>query len=110
MKALIIGGDRHGDWVDVLDGAQAWVDIRTAVTHRIRKLTWNVQDIRSGAVTEAYVLHAAVHEELVGPSEPQVVGELLRMLTMNEFARTHGEKQELPHEPSAAERLTREKL
>ena len=106
MKALIIGGDRHGEWVDVLDGAQAWVDIRTATAHRIRRMTWNVQDVRSGAVTEAYLLYAAVHEDLLGLAEPQVVGELLRMLTMNEFARTHGEKQELPHEPTAVERLT----
>lgn len=106
MKALIIGGDRHGEWIDVLDGAQAWVDIRTATTHRLRKMTWNIQEVRTGTVLEAYVLYAAVHPDLVGPDEPQVVGELLRLLTMNEFARKYGVKQEMAHEASAAERLT----
>lgn len=102
MNALILGGDRHGEWVDVLDGAGVWVDIRNAVNHRIRKMTWMINDIRNGAVTESYELFCAVHEGLLGPNEPQVAAELLRLLSMNEFVRAHGTKQEIPKEPAGA--------
>jgi hypothetical protein len=101
MNALILGGDRHGEWVDVLDGAQVWVDIRNATNHRIRKLTWMITDPK-GEVAESYELFCAVHEGLLGPNEPQIAAELLRMLTMNEFVRAHGAKQEIPKEPAGA--------
>lgn len=103
MKALIIGGERHGEFVDVLDGAQAWVDIRSATTHRIRVTTWNILDPRTNAVTEAYSLPLAVHEELLGPSEPMIVPQLLQLLAMNEFARSHGVAQDIPKEPAASD-------
>lgn len=108
MKALIIGGERHGEWVDDLfDGTRIWVDIEHAVRHVLRKLTWSIADIRTSAVTEAYVIYVAVHEQLQGPNEQEMVHQLLQALTMNEFARAHGEPQEIAHEPSAAERLAK---
>jgi hypothetical protein len=102
MKALIVYGLRHGEWIDVLDGVNAWVDIRTATTHRIRKITWQVTNVVTGEVTEAYTLMVAVHPDLVGPNEPGVAGELLRLLAMNEFVREHGEAQEIPKEPAGS--------
>lgn len=105
MKALIIGGDRNGEWIDALDGSTGWVDIRTASTHRIRTLTWNIQNMATGEVLEAYTLHAAVHPAItqLGQGEPQVAGQMLQSIAMNEFARTHGDNQEIKHEPAAAE-------
>lgn len=102
MNALILGGERHGEWVDVLDGAQVWVDIRNAANHRIRKLTWMITDARGEKITESYEVHCAVHEALLGPNEPQIATELLRILTMNEFVRAHGVKQEIPQEPAGS--------
>jgi hypothetical protein len=101
VKVLVIGGERHGEWIEVFDGTRIWCDLARAVNHVIRKLTWNVQSLK-GEVTEAYVIYVAVHEQLQGPDEPAVVGELLRALTMNEFARAHGEAQEIPKEPAGA--------
>lgn len=109
MKALIIGGDRSGEFVDVLDGAQVWVDIRSASHHRIRSFTNMVtvpQSDGTQRVTEAYVLHLAVHEALLGPDEYVMVREIVTALAMNAFTREHGVAQEIPQEPSAAERLT----
>lgn len=102
MKALIVYGLRHGEWIDVLDGTNAWVDIRSATTHPIRKLTWQVTNVVTSAVTEAYTMLVAVHPDLTGPNEMQVVVQLLQMLATNEFARTHGEAQEVPKEPAGS--------
>lgn len=96
MKALIIGGDRHGEWQDVLDGVQAWVNLRDASTYRIRKAHSAITDEATGRVKEVYVVHLAVHPDLTGPKEPQVVGQLFNAIAMNEFARAHGEPQEIP--------------
>jgi hypothetical protein len=96
MKALIIGGERHGEWQDVLDGAQAWVNLRDACTYRIRKAHSAITDAATSRVKEVYIVHLAVHPDLTGPNEPQVVGQLLNLLAMNEFARAHGEQQEVP--------------
>ena len=104
MKALIIGGERHGEWVDGLfDGTRIWVDIAHAARHVIRKLTWMVTNPADGTITESYVIYVAVHEQLQGPKEPEVVQELLQSLLMNDFARAHGEKQDVPHEPAGSE-------
>jgi hypothetical protein len=116
MRALIIGGARHGEWVHTLDGVRMWVDIANAARHVIRKLTWGITD-QEGNPIEVYVIHVAVHEQLQGPNEPNTVQQLLTMLTMNEFARAHGDKQEIPQETlipagsdidTAAETLIRE--
>jgi len=96
MKALIIGGARHGEWQDVLDGSQAWVNLRDASTYRIRRAHSAITDMATGAVKEAYVVPLAVHPDLAGPDEPAVVGQLLNALAMNEFARAYGERQEVP--------------
>lgn len=109
MKALIIGGERHGEWRDGLpDGIRMWVDIEHACRHVVRKLTWTITS-PAGQVLEAYVIYVAVHEQIQGPEEQAVVHQLLQILTFNAFAREHGEAQEIKHEPSAAERLLEEK-
>lgn len=99
MNALIIGGPRNGEWIEVLDGVRGWVDIRNATTHVIRNITWTLTDHESKP-TEAFALHLAVHPEIVGPQEQAIAGQMLNLLAMAEFARAHGEKLEIPEEPS----------
>lgn len=110
MNALIIGGNRHGEWVDVLDGVAGWVDLATATTFRVRKITWAITRIGEGGAEltgESYHLRLLVHPDLadLGPQqEQQVVTELLRMQAMNLFVRTHGEPIEpdpVPETPAA---------
>lgn len=104
MKALIIGGARHGEWIETLDGAKVWLDIRNAAQHRIRTIHSNITDLNAGgAVIEAYVIHLAVHADLLGPYEVQQVGAALNSIAMNEFARKYGEPQEIPKEPAGAD-------
>jgi len=96
MKALIIGGERHGEWVDVLDGAGAWVDIRTADTFRIRKLGWEVTRIGQGGpelTGEKYKVVLAIHPLVATGDalEQQIVTQMIQMMAMNLFIRTHGE-------------------
>lgn len=103
MKALIIGGERHGEWVeDLFDGSRMWIDMARATRHVIRKITWNVQNLGTGEVTEAYTMYVAVHEQMQSPQEPQVVSQLLNLLAMNAFAREHGDRQEIPVEPAGS--------
>lgn len=104
MKILIIGGPRHGEWLDTLDGVRMWVDLRNAASHVIRKVTSNITDVKTGEVLEAYVLNLAVHPDLTGPYEVQQAGAALQILAVNEFSRTHGERQEIPVEPAAVDR------
>jgi len=101
MRAMVIGGNRHGEMVELLDGTKVWLDIVNATQHRIRKLTNSVIENATGAVTEVYVLHVAVHEGLTGPHEPQQVQMAMTTMAMNAFFREHGEKQEIPGEPPA---------
>jgi hypothetical protein len=104
VKILIIGGPRNGEWVDELpDGVRGWVDIRSADTHVVRRITWTITDM-DGKVIDAYVLHLAVHPLMTGPNEQTVAGQMLNMLAMAEFARAHGDRQEIPEEPAAADR------
>jgi hypothetical protein len=97
MKALIIGGDRHGEWIDVLDGSCAWVDIRTADTFRIRKLGWEVTRLGEQGMEltgEKYKVVLAVHPLIASGDamlEQQVVTQMIQMMAMNLFIRTHGE-------------------
>lgn len=100
MKALIIGGRRHGEWQDVLDGSTAWVDIATADTYRIRKVNWGINDMMTGEMKELYLVRLAVHPDLTGPGEAQQVTHLLSMLAMSEFVRAHGEKEKTPDTPA----------
>jgi hypothetical protein len=101
MKVLVIGGERHGEFVDTLDGARVWLDIQHAVQHRVRRVTDNVTDA-TGAVVEAYVLHVAVHQDLTGPNELQFVGQALAVLAQNAFFRAQGEPQDIPKEPAGS--------
>lgn len=106
MKALIIGGDRHGEFIDVLDGVQAWVDIRNATTHRLRRITNTVTTMQADGkekVTEAHVLTLAVHEGMIGPHEMALTMQSLQTLALNAFTREHGEHQEIPEEPAGSD-------
>lgn len=99
MKALVIGGERHGEFVDVLNGVQAWVDIRSASTYRVRKLGVAVMrpaDQGMEPTGEAYQLILAVHPDLTGPNEPVMVQQILQAFVMNDFARRHGEPLNIP--------------
>lgn len=104
MMILVIGGEKHGKWVETLDGVQAWVDIVSATTYRIRKLTWGITAMDPATfemrVTDSFVLRLAIHPAIAGrPDEPGIVQEMVRMIAMNEFIRAHGEKQEVKKEP-----------
>lgn len=101
MKALVIGGERHGEFVDVLDGAQVWVDIEHAVTHRMRRVTNTITDAQ-GHVKEVYTLDLAVHEGMLGPQELNYTMASLSTLAMNAFTREHGTAQEIPKEPAGS--------
>jgi hypothetical protein len=104
VKILIIGGQRNGEWVDGLpDGIRGWVDIRSADTHIVRRITWTITDMEN-KVVDAYVLHLAVHPLMTGPEEQAMAGQMLNMLAMTEFARAHGDKQEIPEEPAVEDR------
>lgn len=107
MKALIIGGDRHGEFVETLDGVQAWVDIRTATTHRIRQITNTVTELDAKGnqtVTEAHVIYLAIHEQLAGhPDEMQIAMTALQTFALNAFTREHGKHLDIPKEPASAD-------
>lgn len=97
MNALIIGGDRHGEWQDVLDGSTAWVDIRTATTFIMRKLAWEVTRLGAQGMEltgEKYSVRLLVHPDLAAGGaiqEQQVVTSMIQMMAMNTFIRLHGE-------------------
>lgn len=104
MKILIIGGPKNGEWIETADGAKVWLDLVHASTHAIRRITWTINAL-DGTPVEAYVLHLAVHPELAGHPQEQVLTiQMLNMISMAEYARTHGEPQEIPKEPSASKR------
>jgi hypothetical protein len=112
MNVLVIGGHKHGEWMILPDGAQAWVDIQTATTHRIRKLGWGITRLGEAGMEltgEHYDLRLAVHPDLTtnGPQfEQQVVTSMLQMMAMNAFVREHGEPRtedatKVPDSPAA---------
>ncbi len=102
MKILIIGGLRHGEWVETLDGTKVWLDIQNAAQHVIRRAEPQVTDLETGEVLEAYRLFLAVHRDLIGPNEPAAVSAALNAMAMNHFARSFGERLEIPKEPRLA--------
>jgi hypothetical protein len=103
VKALVIGGPRHGEWIEGLpDGIRMWIDVEHAARHVIRKLTQTINEIGTGEITGAFEFYVAVHEQLQSPGEPQVVSQLLNMLAMAEFAKTHGTPLEIPKEPAGS--------
>jgi hypothetical protein len=108
VKILIIGGSRHGEWVETLDGTKVWLDITNATQHRIRAVTNNITDVATGKVTEAYTIQVAVHADLLGPYEAQQVSAALNTIAMNAFYRAHGDAQEIPQEPAGADLIVPE--
>jgi len=99
MKVLVIGGERSGEWVDVLDGAQAWVDIRTGDTFRIAHIDWAVQKPGEDGlieVVERYRIRLAIHPEIAAvPGSGQIINQAVSNLAMTHFARAEGEPLEL---------------
>jgi hypothetical protein len=95
-KVLIMGGERTGEWVQVLAGATGWVDIRTGTTHRIASLRWAVTDPGLDGmpvVTERYVLRMAVHPQIAAdPASGAIVQQALNNLAVTELMRAHAER------------------
>lgn len=99
MRALIIAGPRNGEWVDLADGSAMWVDLLTAETYRVRKITY-VMSGPDGTATDMWKLPILVHPQLIGhPQEAQIVqGVLNQMIAekfMPDYMREFGERQEL---------------
>ena len=102
MKALIIGGERHGEMVELLDGTKVWLDIERATQHRIRTVTNHITEAATGKVIQSFALYVAVHQDLLGPYEMQQVQVALNILSMNAFFREHGAEQAIPEEPAGS--------
>ena len=103
---MVIGGDRHGEMIETLDGTKVWLDIANATQHRIRKLTNSAIDMSTSEIIDVHVLYVAVHADLLGPQEMQQVQAALTTMAMNAFFREYGEKQDVPGEPPADMRPT----
>jgi hypothetical protein len=92
---LILGGERTGEFVDVLDGAQTWVDIRTGDRHRIAKLDWSVQATQLDGtltVTERWRLRIGVHEAIAAdPASGGIVQQAISNLAMTHLMRAKAE-------------------
>ncbi len=100
VKVMVIGGSKHGEWIEIFDGSRVWINLLDASSHVIRTLHSSITDVSTGAVVEAYTLRVAVHPDMVGPNEPVIVQQVLTAMAMNAFAREHGEREEIPKEPS----------
>lgn len=102
MKALIIGGPRHAEWLDLIDGATSYVDLRTAQTYPIRGIKWAIPD-QFGQPAELYDLRVAVYPDLMqaGPQAEQAqVTQGLNAVTLTEFMRRHGTRLPLASDPA----------
>jgi hypothetical protein len=76
---MIMGGERHGEWLTLPDGTAVWLDIRTALTYPLRYITWIAMQSDGGDGT-GWRVAVAVHPSLMGPSEmDQVQGAIFRM-------------------------------
>jgi hypothetical protein len=105
MQAMIVGGERNGEMVDVLDGSTAWVNIRTAETYRVRAITWAVGDPATGQPVELWRLMILVWPGLSmqGPQiEQEMATSIVTGMAMGEYMRAHAVAQELPA-PTALE-------
>ena len=101
MKYLIIGGPRQGEYVELThkpNGA-TWVDLMTAETYRVRRLTWAIEGPVKGVAAELYKLPILVHPSLIGPMEPQYAQMGLMQVVaephIDAFMREHAEPQDL---------------
>lgn len=105
MKVLIIGGDRHGEFVELPDGAQSWVDLAHGDTYRIAGMRWGVTDPGpdgTPVVTERYKLRLAIHPRIqADPAAMAIADEGVKILAVTEFMRAHAEALEPDVLPSA---------
>jgi hypothetical protein len=92
-KVLILGGDRHGEWVDVFAGSSGWVNIRTGDTHRIASMKWAVTDPGpdgTPVVVERYDLKMAIHPRVAADQQSLAIAQAaVQQLAMTEFMRQH---------------------
>lgn len=97
MRAIILGGHRYGEWLDLVDGSTSYVDLRTAETYLIRRITWAVAD-QLGQPAGLYKLPIAVWPGLTqnGPAlEQQNAYNALVSLAMTEYMQAHAEGHEV---------------
>jgi hypothetical protein len=99
VKYLIIGGKREGEWVELTHrptGA-TWVDLMTAETYRVRRITWAVQGPIEGVAAELFKLPILVHPSITGPMEPQFAQmglmQVIAKPHIDAFMREHAEPQ-----------------
>jgi hypothetical protein len=90
MRVLIMGGTRHGEWLELMDGSASYLDLMTAETYPIRAITWVTQE-NGGA---AYRVSIAVHPSLTNlppQAEQQQVQDALFRMTMSYWMANFGE-------------------
>lgn len=110
MKVLIIGGPRQGEWLELaaIGGHEqkTYVDLLTAETYRIHRLTWAVEGPVKGVAAELFTLPIAVHPSISGPMEPQLAEMALYQVIaaphVDAFMREHAVPQPMA-EPDLAE-------
>jgi hypothetical protein len=95
MKALIMGGDRHGEWVELDEGSAAFFDLRHAATYPIRAIWWTMPGAE-GEPARLWKVYIAVHPDLTVRGrrfeQDQTQGALFRM-TMTFWMEEYGELQ-----------------
>lgn len=101
MKYLIIGGPREGEWIELTyrpTGA-TWVDLMTAETYMVRRVTWAVHGPIAGVAAELFKLPILVHPSITGPMEPQFAQmglmQVIAKPHIDDFMRQHAERQEM---------------
>lgn len=110
MNVMIIGGERSGQFVDVLEGSRGWVDIRTGTTFQVARLDWAVQDPGPDGlpvVRERWRLRIAVHPDIVThEASGQIVQQAVQNMAMTYLCRAEAEPlpldtEKAPDTPSA---------
>lgn len=97
MKVLIMGGERHGEWLELLDGQPSFVDLRTADTYPIRAINWATAN-PDGTPAGFWRVMIAVHPSLTrlpAPVEQEQVQSALIRMTMTYWMQTFGTEQPL---------------
>jgi hypothetical protein len=107
MRVLIMGGDRHDEWIELMDGSPTYVDLRTADTYPIRAINWAITGT-DGHAGRFWRVMIAVHPSLTRlppqMEQEQVQGALFRM-TMTHWMETFGTEQPMsdpvPNSPAS---------
>jgi hypothetical protein len=105
MRTLIMGGPRHGEWVETIEGVRTWLDIVRAETYVIRAITW-VAAPSDGGDGSSWRVSIAVHPSLTGlptgVEQEQVQAALFRM-TMTHWMAEFGTPTDIepPASPAA---------